>query len=321
MEKRMLLGTRHGLVACLRDGDELRPQGRALEGEHVTDLVVAGRVVHAGTTRGIFASRDGGESWERADGNLGTPRVRRLALAPGTPSRVYAGTEPAAIFVSRAESDSWWECPGVADLRDRFGWALPYSPRAGCIRGFAWDEESVYAAAEVGGLLRSGRGEPSWELVPGSSGNPDPEAGGNRLHPDVHDLEVVEETILACTGGGLHHARRGLWEWRIIHTGYCRAAWIDPADPDHLVAGPAGGVGKEGRIEESLDGGMTWRTNPADPPPPWADFMVERFHEREGILHALLTNGTILVRRGPVAAWTPLLTGVEGVTSLDFLSR
>jgi hypothetical protein len=34
--------------------------------------------------------------------------------------------------------------------------------------------------------------------------------------------------------------------------------WVDPVNPQHIIAGPAEGVSRNGRIEESYDGGQAW---------------------------------------------------------------
>src|SRR5512146_3478587 len=88
------------------------------------------------------------------------------------PGSVLVGTEPAAIFRSHDLGITWQGCPEVAELRDHFGWSLPYSPEAGCVRGFALHGSRAYAAVEVGGVLASDNGGQSWQLVSGSDGRP-----------------------------------------------------------------------------------------------------------------------------------------------------
>ena len=50
-----------------------------------------------------------------------------------------------------------------------------------------------------------------------------------------------------------------------------------PARPAHLILGPADGVDRGGRIEESIDGGHNWKVVMDGVEDPWANHMVERF--------------------------------------------
>ncbi|MCU0586079.1 MAG: hypothetical protein MUC46_08435 [Desulfobacterales bacterium] len=88
--------------------------------------------------------------------------MRWLDAASTPSSLILAGTEPAGVFVSYDAGSSWVIDPGVVKIRDANGWFLPYSPRAGCVRGFAVagsgpDKGRIYAAVEVGGVT-AGRG-------------------------------------------------------------------------------------------------------------------------------------------------------------------
>ena len=107
-----------------------------------------------------------------------------------------SGLHLAGIFISRDGGGIWSPSSEVISLRDRHGWFLPYSPNAGCIRGFAFAESSpnrdrVYAAVEVGGVLISDDRGKSWRLAEGSDGKPDIYRDlGTMVHPDVHSIAV-----------------------------------------------------------------------------------------------------------------------------------
>ena len=61
----------------------------------------------------------------------------------------------------------------------------------------------------------------------------------------------------APTGGGFYRSWDGGQSWEQRYTCYCRAAWVDPDDPQHLILGRAETVDRGGRIEESRDGGQS----------------------------------------------------------------
>jgi photosystem II stability/assembly factor-like uncharacterized protein len=205
-------------------------------------LIAREGVILAGTREGVFRSDDQGETWQAASTGLAAPHIRWLAYHPDISDFELAGTEPAGIFVSRDGARSWRECPEVADLRRRHGWSLPYSPEAGCVRGFAFHGQRAYAAVEDGCVLVSEDGGETWGLAPGSRGGADHRPAPGRVHSDVHSIEahpLSPDLVFAPTGGGFYRSQDGGKRWNSIYPNcYVRAVWVDPADPDHLILGP-----------------------------------------------------------------------------------
>ena len=214
---------------------------------------------------------------------------------------------------------------GAAALRSRrcraaHRWFLPYSPRAGCVRGFAFHGRRAYAAVEVGGVLRSDDAGETWQLAAGSSGDPSlDEPPESLVYADVHSIAVhpsSPDLVFAPTGGGFYASSDGGRRWTRLYDCYCRAAWLDPADPQHLILSPADGVERNGRIEESLDGGETWRLASSGLAVPWPHHLVERFTQIEGDLVAVLSNGETWVAPLASLAWRPLLPDVKDVEAV-----
>jgi photosystem II stability/assembly factor-like uncharacterized protein len=286
-------------------------------------LIAREGVILAGTESGVFRSDDEGETWQEASQGLTTRHVRWLAFHPEISDLEFAGTEPANIFVSHNGGESWRACPEVARLRDQFNWFLPYSPEAGCVRGFAFHGARVYAAVEVGGVLVSNdRGE-TWQLAEGSKGDPDLEGPPEPfVYPDIHSLEVHSSSpdrVYAPTGGGFYRSNDGGKTWKLFYDCYCRAVWVDPNDPEHLILSPADGVNRNGRIEESRDGGASWSLASNGLKVPWREGMVERFFQMENDLFAVLSNGQILSTSLSDLVWHRILSDVgtvDAVTSM-----
>lgn len=316
----ILLATRHGLVICRREGTDWIEIDRVLGDKNVTSVVARDGVLLAGTTNGIYRSDDAGQTWQEASDGLSSPHIRWLANHPDVKDRDFAGTEPAGIFVSHDGGQSWRPCPEVTELRNKRRWSLPYSPEAGCVRGFAFLGTRGYAAVEVGGVLRSDDSGETWRLVEGSDGNPDVEGPPEPMvHPDVHSVGVhawSRDAVFAPTGGGFYRSTDGGKEWALVYECYCRAAWVDPEDPQHVVLGPAGGVDRDGRIEATNDGGMTWVSASGGLQVPWRRNMVERFVQVDNELLAVLSNGELL--SAPIAAseWRRIVPSVEGVEAV-----
>jgi photosystem II stability/assembly factor-like uncharacterized protein len=313
----LILATESGLVICERDGNDWRESVRGLTAHNVTTVIAREGVILAGTTNGVYRSDNLGKTWFEAINGLSTRHVRWLAYHPDISDLEFAGTEPANIFVSHNGGESWRACPEVAGLRDKHKWSLPYSPEAGCVRGFAFHGLRVYAAVEVGGVLRSDDNGETWRLAEGSDGKPDlagpPEPF---IYPDVHSISVhpsSPDLVYAPTGGGFYRSNDGGRAWTYNYDCYCRAVWVDPLDPDHLILSPADGVDSNGRIETTHDGGRTWSLASNGLKVPWRRGMVERFVQADDELLAVLSNGQLLSAPLSTLEWHRILSDVPDV--------
>jgi len=324
MTEQLYLATADGLAIAQREQNAWQVIHRALPGQDVTSIVARGDVVLAATTDGIWRSGDGGATWQETSAQLTARRVRWIAAPDQGLAFVLAGTQPAGIFVSRDQGKTWIACPEVGELRDAHGWYLPYAPEAGCVRGFAVHGANAlsaraYAAVEVGGVLYTTDGGDTWQLVEGSDGNPERyRPDGTGVHPDVHSITVHpsrSDLITAPTGGGLYRSEDGGATWRCLYRCYCRAAWVDPADPAHILLGPADGVSRNGRIEASTDGGETWQSASGGLDVPWPSHMVERFAQVQDQLLAVLSNGEVLASSLQAQRWQRILPDAGRVRS------
>ncbi|HTP06902.1 MAG TPA: hypothetical protein VMP08_01530 [Anaerolineae bacterium] len=320
MNNLLCLATEHGVIIAERDRSGWREIQHSLIDQVATSIIAREGVILAGTKNGIFRSDDVGRTWNAASAGLTQRHVRWLAYHPDISDREFAGTEPAGLFVSHDGAQTWCECPEVAQLRDRHQWMLPYSPEAGCVRGFAFHGDRAYAAVEVGGVLRSDDGGETWRLVDGSDGNPDLDGPPEPfVYPDVHSISVhpsSPDLVFGPTGGGFYRSDDGGRTWTLLYDCYCRAAWIDPLDARHIVLSPADGVERNGRIEESSDGGFTWHAASAGLFVPWPHHMVERFEQIDSELWAVLSNGKLLTAPFDTLQWQLVLPDVKSINAV-----
>jgi photosystem II stability/assembly factor-like uncharacterized protein len=312
----LILATDSRVVVLKRDGDEWRELSRGLDGANVTSAIAREGVILAGTTNGVFRSDDLGQTWYAASAGLAHRHVRWMAYHPDVSDFEVAGSEPAAIFVSRDGAETWRTCPEVERLRDAKRWGLPYSPEAGCVRGFAFHGRRGYAAAEVGGVLRSDDAGMTWRMA-SEVGYREP-----HINPDVHSIAVhpsSADLVFAPTGGGFYRSDDGGAHWSRLYACYCRAAWLDPGDAGHIVLGPADSVDHNGRVEETRDGGRTWVPASFGLDAPWRRHMVERFasvgSQRAATLLAVLSNGELWAAPLATLEWRRLLPEVAGVNA------
>jgi photosystem II stability/assembly factor-like uncharacterized protein len=322
MKTYLILATTDGVIVCERENSNWREVQRALRGLGATSVIAREGVILAGTRTGVSRSDDLGATWQEASQGLSTPHVRWLAYHPDISDFELAGTEPTGIYISHDGGESWRACPEIAAMRDEHGWSLPYSPEAGCVRGFAFHGERGYAAVEVGGVLISDdRGE-TWRLAEGSRGNSSYPPPGS-IHPDVHSIEVhpsSPDLVYAPTGGGFYRSWDGGKTWSLRYRGYCRAVWVDPSDPEHLVLGIADGVDYNGRIEVSRDGGRTWQPASQGLEVPWRRHMVERFARVGDELLAVLSNGELIATPLATLEWRYTLKEIKGVNAVASLA-
>ena len=323
----LYIATTIGLfIVTLTDG-EWNVVKHTLKDHSLTSLAVSEGVILAGTRDGIWRSTDHGRTWRESNRDLAIRYVRWMASSAQPAAAILVGTEPAGIFVSRDGGVTWDPHPEVSVLRDRHGWFLPYSPNAGCVRGFAIAEsgprqDRFYAAVEVGGVLVSDDIGETWHLVEGSDGKPDLNREyRTTVHPDVHSIAVhptSSDIVTAATGGGLYRSTDGGRTWKNLYHCYIRAMWVDPRDSQHIIAGPADGVSRNGRIEESLDGGWTWKPASAGLKVPWPRHMVERFVQAGDNLFAILSNGELRLKPLKQAKWRrvhPEIAGIKAVAA------
>jgi len=320
MDQTLLLATSYGLIVCQREEDAWREIRRGLADHNVKSVIARQGVILAGTRDGVHRSDDLGKSWESANEGLSVRHVRWLAYHPDISDFELAGTEPAAIFVSRDGARTWRECPEVAQLREKHGWYLPYSPEAGCVRGFAINGWRAYAAVEDGCVLVSDDSGESWRLAEGSRGDPNHTPQPGYVHSDVHSIAVhpsSPDLVYAPTGGGFYRSLDGgkTWEKRYPR-GYVRAVWVDPEHPEHMILGPADGVDRNGRIEQTHDGGRTWAPADQGLDTPWPRHMVERFAQVGEDLFAVLSNGELLAASVENLNWQPVLPDILGVNAV-----
>ncbi len=319
MAEELILATRHGVVI-----GEMRASGwqvvrRGLNNEVVTNVIAREGVILAGTRRGVYRSDDLGLSWKPAVDGMGAAHIRWMAFHPTISDFELAGSEPAGIFVSRDGAKSWQGSSQVEDLRQTHDWYLPYSPEAGCVRGFAIAGSRIYAAVEVGGVLRSDDYGETWHLVNGLSGG-----SGGAVNLDVHSIVMHPEDadrVYAPTGGGFYSSPDGGQSWQaLVSHCYCRAMWLDPHNPARILLGFANGVDRNGRIDLSEDGGQSWRLASSGLQVPWPRHMVERFMQVGNYLLAVLSNGELIqaeVDSDPLSwNWHPILEELNGVQAV-----
>ena len=230
-------------------------------------------IVFAGTQDGPYRSTDGGTTWARTGFPPGL-QVWSIAVHPRDPRIVYAGTSPVGVFKSEDGGETWRALPNIKQPdRIKMSFACRVM-RLGIVPGA---QDTIYAALEVGGVMRSLDGGEQWEDVADhlvalsekpnlkSKIQSDSEAEGML---DAHALLVSD----AAPGAVFLAVRMGLFRsddkgttWQDLEVGrfspltYGRDIRMSPQDTRTLYAclSPAA-RSEDGSVYRSADLGKTW---------------------------------------------------------------
>ena len=324
----LLAGTTEG-VFTLGEGAE-----RSLEAPHVRDLAVAEGRVFAGAADGLYVSDDGGRTWRGPE--LGGYEVWQICVtAHGS---IIVGTQPAALFRSDDNGDSWSEVEAFAALPEAKRWCVPLDPplpgRARALVVDRDDPDRMWVGVEVGGVARTTDGGATWTVdLPGEN-------------PDLHMMfaHPADPGILFITTGygrfdhiaeeiegnaGVFRSDDGGVSWEYAWTGitprYSRPMCIDERAPYSLTVGSAPTAfskhadpdGALAALYRSDDHGRSWRSLCDDAHSP----SRANFH---GLVVDPDTVGGVIVgtdtgevwRVSTDADWTGLASGLPHVWSL-----
>jgi len=269
LSKEVLVGTREGIAIIARDGSEWRVAQRAISDKHVSAIMKepeSGLTFAGAFHGGIHVSADDGRTWEPRGNGLTQNDIYSLAARRiNGRVRVFAGTEPAHLFVSDDLGLNWSEITSLRSVPSVPRWSFPAPPHVGHVKHINFDPDdpmTIYASVEVGGLLKSTDGGERWVEFPS-------------LYEDVHRLMIHPtgpKFLYAVTGRGLYVGPEGgaKWEqWTGRENeigGYPDGFVYRPSDPKLMfmtAAHDAPGTWRTThfagtRISRSKDGGRSW---------------------------------------------------------------
>lgn len=232
------------------------------------DLVYAavmGHLFGANSERGIYRSRDGGESWQQVLYVNDEVGAVDLAMDPTNPRILYAsfwrvlrtpyslssGGDGSGLYKSVDGGDSWQELTGNDGLpRGTIG-----------ISGIAVsrsNNRNIYAIieAEHGGVFRSRDGGETW-----SKTNAERDLRQRAWYYSRIYADPVDEESVYVLNVRFHHSKDGGSTFSEIDTphGDNHDLWIDPYDAARLIQSNDGGA------NVSYDGGRTWSVQSNQP--------------------------------------------------------
>jgi len=329
---RILVGTKGGLyvVRWVHGERAAQVEESHFEGDDVRAIVPAGRLFYAAVSgHGVWRSEDQGRTWKQMTGSLDEHIIRSLAVSPRDPELLYAGTQPAALHVSRDGGVGWEEMTEFRVLGVREGWkdAGEGTGRVDTVAADPHDSRRLYAGVEIGGAYRSDDGGQTW-------------TGCNEgLFDDVHFLmadPLDSSRVYAATGGGFHISRDRGRKWT-GHRGEVGQAYCTCLDAEFergardsvlvlaVAAGPpATWEGSKGdakaRLMVSRDSGETWeafKTSAMGEKGAFTALATDRTARQSGFVGT--STGRLYYGNAVLGRWTKILYGLPRVQVLQVL--
>ncbi len=249
-----------GRTWVLRGLENTRHVGRIIV--HPSDpdtlwVAAAGNLWAASEERGVYRTRDGGDSWQRVlfvDADTG---AIDLAIDPQDPdtliAAMYQRRRSACCFIGGGPGSGLYRTRDGGDRWEPLTEGLPAGDKGRIgVDFFRGDGRIVYAvveAVEGSGVYRSLDGGSTWQMR--SDTNPRPIYFSQiRVDPvDSQRVYLLGQLLYVSDDGGAEFSDDGAPNVHLDH----HALWIDPDNPRQLVLGSDGGV------SVSFDRGRNWR--------------------------------------------------------------
>ena len=292
----------------------------------------------------IYRSRDGGRSWRRAKSSPRYAAKNKEGLAvkriwniqPDGDGRLYAGVEPAGLFISDDESSSWDEFHGLNHHPTRQSW----QPGNGglCLHTIiihARDKRKIRVAISAVGVVGSDNGGEDWRFMnkgisAGFLPKSYPEYGQCVHKIDFHPSKP--DTLYLQNHGGVYKSEDFGQRWSDIGQGlpsdFGFPIAVSRTDPKRAYVVPLAGNGRFApharfQVWTTRDGGQKWaKSDKGLPDRAYFGVLREAMavdNEQAGGVYCGTTTGQIFYTRNDGRAWEKMVDDLPRVTSLSVL--
>lgn len=267
---RLLIATVEGIATLERDGagEPWQETGRVLSEYHTIGIARepdAGVILACSHDGGLHISEDDGQTWERRTDGIATDNVYCVNYVRSNGDvRLFAGTEPAHLYVSDDLGRSWRDLASLREMPSVPNWTFPAPPHDAHVINVSIhpeDPDTVYACVEQGGLFKTTDGGASWRELQG-------------FNDDVHRVLIMShnpDLLFLPTGYGFYRSDDAGENWtelseRIKPIGYPDPMVVNPldenlmfvcggdADPYHWMQSKSANP----KVARSRDGGESW---------------------------------------------------------------
>lgn len=118
--------------------------------------------------KGLMKSDNRGKCWDRIGENAISSSIMSVSVGQKGKnefSKLYAGTEPTALYVSNDGGYSWEKMSGLNDLESSDSWSFPPRPWTNHVRWIEIDANNpnyIFVAIEAGALVQSQDDGKNW---------------------------------------------------------------------------------------------------------------------------------------------------------------
>jgi hypothetical protein len=324
---RLVVGTNAGVFV-----GESGQRASGLREKIVRQIIQSDGHLLAAAADGVYRSADAGQTWSRSGVAVG--EVWCVAASPD--GAVYAGTQPAHLFVSRDAGESWTELHAFLRTPGADQWCIPNSPAGARALALAFDPfnpRRMWAGVEVGGVISTSDAGATWN---GTWVGPNADVHLLLPHPGKRDVLFAttgygrnDENPMQPAMAGPYRSDDGGVSWQYLggamQVHYTRPMCLDPRSPHVLTVPGVPDVrssivdpgGAQAMLYRSEDNGATWRSL-GDPPhsPSAARFTaVAPDPERaDGVLVGTETGEVWRVSTD--GEWTQVCNGLPAVQAL-----
>jgi photosystem II stability/assembly factor-like uncharacterized protein len=324
----ILIGTIDGVVELSRRTPDApwEESGRCLQGTHVNAILVepsTGATFVGTQGQGLYVSRDDRRTWARSDSGIPHEKIATISHVEANGQiRLYAGTEPAHLYLSTDVGQSWTEVPTIREVPNVDGWFFGGSKDRAHVKHVNYDPldpNTIYACIEVGSVCKSTDGGHTWRVLTG-------------FYEDVHRLLIPPSQprhLWIATGEGLYDSPDAGESWNspgrsLEGIMYPDGLLIDPYRESVMFATGATVNPRfwpktrytEAKILRSTDSGATWTEQKQGLPDPIlgnVEALAMEAWPAGACVAAGTTKGEIYISDDQGDSWTTL-TGFPAVS-------
>lgn len=231
-------------------------------------------IVFAGTHDGVYRSTDRGRSFKRANFPDSNAEVWSFLVDSANPKLVYAGASPTAVYRSEDSGETWKRLP-APNMPTHC--VMPFSCRVMRMAQHPGKPGTIFAALEVGGVMRTTDGGESWQdcssdlirlaRLPHLKSKIASDTTDEGML-DGHAIAISPadpDAVIVAVRMGLFRTTDGGQTWQDMDVGrfspttYGRDIQVSHADPSTLYSAlSVAAASKDGGVYRSTDKGQTW---------------------------------------------------------------
>lgn len=299
-------------------------------GSRVWSLLETPHGLMAGTDSGIYLWDAAAVRWMGLSSPNPVQMVTALAMSPGNPDVILAGTQPGALYRSEDAGQSWKKLDvSIKPYASSGFFEDPRSIAAGMraerpearhwtrvtqIVFDARDPMLAWAGVEIGGAWRSRDGGVTWTHC------------SNGLRSlDVHGFAVdggTSRIVFATTNDGLHKSNDDgeSWIFQPIDSPWQYVRSIQPGGrAGVLLTNGNGAPGTEGRLFRSRDRGAIWTAVPLGAPVESSLYFLATHPSNPDLIFAAATLGQLFRSDDGGESWTPLKQRLTEIRAIAWM--